>query len=36
MRHEAASWRKGGDTLDVWLASGASWSAVLLPDRNLG
>ena len=33
---DAGRWRKGTDTMDVWFDSGASWSAVLLPDRHLG
>ena len=28
---DAAQWRKGYDTLDVWFDSGCSWAAVLLP-----
>ena len=32
--HEAAEWRKGSDTMDVWFDSGSSWAGVLggLPD----
>lgn len=29
LQAEAAMWRKGADTLDVWFDSGVSWSAVL-------
>ena len=31
MQADAAKWRKGIDTLDVWFDSGSSWSAVLEP-----
>jgi isoleucyl-tRNA synthetase len=27
--HEAAQWRKGTDTMDVWFDSGSSWAGVL-------
>ena len=27
--HEAAQWRKGSDTMDVWFDSGSSWAGVL-------
>ena len=33
---QAAQWRKGHDTLDVWFDSGCSWAAVLPPRAAVG
>ncbi len=32
---QAAKWRKGTDTMDVWFDSGSSWAAVLLETDHL-